>query len=400
MLLTAALLGGCPAPQLPDAGEPDADVHVQDAGEDAGSIDGGGVDAGVPDAGAPDAGELADAGPGFDAGPMPFPDNGVWLTRNYVKYSSFYDPAVVNDLALRMSTQYQVRNWFVNSDRTGSDGRLIEPQVHMVDFLENVHTWEKAHGYHFRIFAWVSGATTGPTAMDLTRPEIRRAVVEECQKLLSPTVPQSYVAGTTRPFDGVQIDFEPSGMDQVRFDALLQLMEELRAGLDEVGRSDALLSFAAHKLGTTNQYQWSPAFYYEMAKRVDVLASMSYNSGSTTGAEYRAWTRNQLQSVLRAVSGQAWTDGAHPPPSRPVTVLFGMPSYPPNASHEPSAENIEYGAQGLRDGINALKLTNDPSLAYLGGGAVYLHTNGINDDNYARWSTEWWWFGHYWLQRW
>ena len=329
-----------------------------------------------------------------------FRGNGVWLTRNYVEYSSFYDPAVVDELADRMSTQYDVGRWFVNVDRVGADGRFIDVASRTNEFLENLADWERRRGVRFEVYAWVSGSTIGTAALDLTRPEVRAAVVEECQRLVAPSVPGSYVARTARPFDGVQLDFEPSGFDQVRFNALLELMDELRAGLAEVGRADARLSVAAHKLGTGGEYEWSPAFYYAMAPRVDVLAAMTYNSGSPDGASYQAWMGKQVASVLRAVSGRTWTDGSHPAPQRPIEVLFGLPAYPSNPNHDPGAESIAFGADGMRAALSELKEAGDPSVPFFGGAAVYLHTKGIADDGYARWDTEWWWFGHHWLQRW
>jgi hypothetical protein len=177
-------------------------------------------------------------------------------------------------------------------------------------------------------------------------------------------------------------------------------MDELRAGLASVGRSDALLSIAAHKLGTSNSYFWSPSFYYQMAPHVDVLASMTYNSGSLSGADYQAWIRDETTQTLKAVSGQAWSDGSHPPPSNQVEVLFGLPAYPANANHDPASENIQYGALGMKQGMQDLANANDPSTSYLNGAAVYLTTKGVDNDGYARWSTEWFWFGRYWLERW
>ncbi|MGA9520863.1 MAG: glycosyl hydrolase family 18 protein [Myxococcaceae bacterium] len=381
--LPMALLGSCePVFQGSDGGTTpsDSDASVEVPGD-------GSVDAGPelrPDAGLEEDGGVPDAGTASVA------RNGVWLTRNYVAYSSFYAPAVVEDLATRMSSQYEIGRLFVNVDRIGADGRFIDAAPKMSEFLENLAAWESRSGRRFEVYAWVNGSTTGTAAIDLTRPEVRAAVVEECQKLVAPWESGSYVAGTQRPFDGVQIDFEPSGFDQVRFNALLELMDELRTGFAAVGRSDALLSVAAHKLGTGGEYQWSPAFYDAMADRVDVLAAMTYNSGSDDGAAYQTWMRQQVTGVLKALSA----------PKRPMEVLFGLPSYPPNASHDPAAETIASGADGMRAAIAELESAADPALAFLGGAAVYLHTKGIADDGYARWDTEWWWFGHHWLQRW
>ncbi len=380
-----AFMGAC------EPGVQDGRLEAED-----GAIDGSveepadaGVDAGTETS--LDAGLEVDGGvTGADAGTVTVARNGVWLTRNYVAYSSFYDPAVVDDLAQRMSSQYEIGRFFVNVDRVGADGRFIDAAPKMSEFLENLADWEARTGKRFEVFAWVSGSTIGTAALDLSRPEIRAAVVEECQRLVSTTVAGSYVSGTKRPFDGVQIDFEPSGFDQVRFNGLLALMDELRNGLAEVGRPDALLSVAAHKLGTGGEYQWSPAFYDAMADRVEVLAAMTYNSGSVDGPAYQAWMHKQVTGVLKAVTA----------PKRPMEVLFGLPAYPANNSHNPAAETIAFGAEGMRSALEELEQTAAPALTYLGGAAVYLHTKGTADDGYARWDTEWWWFGRHWLQRW
>jgi len=68
--------------------------------------------------------------------------------------------------------------------------------------------------------AWINGTltTTDADFIDVGNAAKRQAMVSECKKLISTTVPGSYVPGATRAFDGIQIDFEPGGLDSARFD--------------------------------------------------------------------------------------------------------------------------------------------------------------------------------------
>jgi hypothetical protein len=34
------------------------------------------------------------------------------------------------------------------------------------------------------------------------------------------------------------------------------------------------------------------------------------------------------------------------------------------------------------------------------GAANFLYTDGTGKDHFGSTSTDWWWFGHYWLQAW
>ena len=73
------------------------------------------------------------------------------------------------------------------------------------------------------------------------------------------------------------LDFEPSGADSTRFDNLKLMMDELHSAF--TAYPGKLTSYAAHKYGTANEWWWSPVFYYYMARRVDILAAMTYDSG-------------------------------------------------------------------------------------------------------------------------
>ena len=164
-----------------------------------------------------------------------------------------------------------------------------------------------------------------------------------------------------------------------------------------------LISFVApkHQDNTLSEWSWSSSFYYAMGRHVDLLAAMTYDSGEKTGNLYENWMRDQTTSILRSVSGKVWgNDPGHPSPENGIKVMLGFPAFPPNANHDATAENIEYAAPGVDAGLNALETSGDRSRDYFQGAAVFLHTDGTGKDHYASKATDWWWFGHYWLQAW
>ena len=344
--------------------------------------------------------EISIAAPAFAQ--VRHPDNAVWLGHGYVTSQSSVDR--VPSLADDMKEDYHVLYWFVNVGKANSSGRLIGGTSGLskaVAFLNDLNSWEVSHHYRFKVLAWINGILTATDAdfIDVANAAKRQVIVNECKRLISTTGPDSYIPGATRAFDGIQIDFEPSGLDSARFDNLKTLMDEIRSAFS--ASPGKLTSFAAPKYGTTSNWFWSPTFYYYMGRHVDLLAAMTYDSRLTTGIAYQDWIRNQTTDILRSVSGQFWNhDANHPVPRNGVKVIIGFPAFPPSAIHNLNAENIKYAALGVEAGLNTLQSNGDLSRSYFQSAGVFLHTDGTGRDNYANKSTDWWWFGHYWLGVW
>jgi glycosyl hydrolase family 18 (putative chitinase) len=330
------------------------------------------------------------------------PDNAVWLGHAYVTTQSYVEK--VPSLAHDMKEDYRVLYWFVNVGKVNSSGQIIGGPAGLgkaVAFLNELNRWEASHRYRFKVVAWINGTltTTDADFIDVGNAAKRQVVVNECKKLISTTVPDSYVPGATRAFDGIQIDFEPSGFDSARFDNLKTLMDEIRSAF--TASPGKLTSFAAPKYGTTSRWFWSPTFYYYMGRHVDLLAAMTYDSKLIAGTAYQDWIRDQTRDILRSVSGKFWNnDSTHPAPINGVKVIIGFPAFPPTAVHNLDAENIKYAAPGVDAGLNILESHGDPSRSYFQGAGVFLHTDGTGRDNYANKATDWRHFGHYWLQAW
>jgi hypothetical protein len=333
--------------------------------------------------------------------PPPSYRNGVWLSYNHGESSAQYAQSAVNDLATRLHASYNVDSWFLNVGHVDSTGRIVNVPPHLTDFLSAVASWESANQVSLHLIAWLNGATdpaTNTSAVDVSLPSVRGAVVAETQKLVSTSVPGSYVLA--RPLDGVQIDFEPSGDDASqpgRFEGLSSLMDEMRAGFAAVNRPSAWVSLAAPQIGSASAWRFTPQQYYELAPKVDLLALMAYDTQLATGADYQARVQQQVNDILRAIQGESFNDGQHLPPASPSGLLVGLPAYAQTANHDPAVENVAAGAQGLTSAVSALTAGNDPAARNLAGAAVYLHNDGTGTDGYAGWSTDWADFASFWL---
>lgn len=334
--------------------------------------------------------------------------NGVWLTHAYVSTASFIDTNT-DTLLQKMSASYAVDALYVNVGTIDSSGRVASGTYpYVVRFLDRVAAYEAAHGVTFKVFAAVSGNLDPAVGNDIDistgTGNVRSTIIDEAERFTSSSVTGSYVASASRTFDGVVIDFEPSGprdnaTDDTNFNNLKTLMQAMRTAFNGAGLSSRELGVAAHKYGDFSRWKWPTRYFYYMAKYVNVLPVMTYNSGSTSGAGYQSWMQSQATSVLRSVSGKAYADSNHPPPTNSPRVYFGFPAYPASSSHDPAYENTKYGAWGLDAAVTALvNDASDDSEDFMAGAFMYLHVDGNSaTQTYARWDTDWYWFYTYWL---
>ena len=107
-----------------------------------------------------------------------------------------------------------------------------------------------------------------------------------------------------------------------------------------------------------SQRTWRASYYREVAKRVDQVAVMTYDSGMPLPSLYRQWMQFQVVEISRAVEG---TD---------VQLFFGVPTYDENSwTHRPSAENMHTGLEGVIAGLN----DQEAQPATVTGVAIYPH---------------------------
>lgn len=144
-------------------------------------------------------------------------------------------------------------------------------------------------------------------------------------------------------FDGVHLDPEPIPSDDAD---VLVLLDAVRQAIGP----DVILSistrhiqpvFSDTRLPWIGQFLWRASYYREIARRVDQVALMTYDSHLPLPQLYRLWTRFQVIALTRALEGVE------------VDVFIGVPtSEEVTASHVPRAENMASGLQGTIDGLN------------------------------------------------
>ncbi|MFF1836241.1 glycoside hydrolase family 18 protein [Streptomyces sp. NPDC058231] len=186
-----------------------------------------------------------------------------------------------------------------------------------------------------RVQAWLGDvlATEGPTGLRLERPASRSAVVASARQVLD--------AG----FDGVHFDLEPVHSEDRHY---LSLLDDLRV-LTRARR--ASLSVAAHQIDplpaahgvvgalSGSQKWWSQKFFGQVARRVDQIAVMSYDSWMPLEGMYGGYVAEQTALALEVT-----------PPG--TDLLMGLPFFhEDDIGHHESAETVAAAIRGTRLGL-------------------------------------------------
>ena len=359
--------------------------------------------------------------------PGDYQQNASFMSYNYLHAPSYSANCDLADLtscptlefAHKSDAYYAVTHWFPNAGNLDDSGRISATSVPRaaVSFLNALAAYENQYGVSFTVLAMLNRDNSGTTPLDLADATVRASIVDECINLVSTTTAGSYIRGATRAFDGVVLDIEPTGPvlgDDSYFNLVKQLMIEIQSAF----RADPALAgkqtaFTAPKFGTGDRWFWNASYYHYMARHVDYLIAMTYDSRETTGGGYSNWLAQQTQNILDSVSGRWWNfDADHPAPTNGVKVFIGFPAFPHRPPiHYRNAENAVYAARGTLQGLQWNdQPPGDISNSYFQGAAMYTHVNGrptLGPDgqpdlmrSYATYSWDWWWWGRYWLGAW
>ncbi|MFF1489322.1 hypothetical protein ACIGZH_21810 [Streptomyces sp. NPDC058319] len=187
-----------------------------------------------------------------------------------------------------------------------------------------------------RVQAWLGDvlATESPDGLRLERAATRAAVVESTRAVLA--------AG----FEGAHFDLEPLHSGDRDY---LGLLDDLRALTHARG---AVLSVAAHQIdplpafhsvwGTLTGHPkwWSQAYFGEVARRVDQIAVMSYDTMQPSQSLYGGYVAQQTSLALEAT-----------PPT--TDLLMGLPFFHENRfGHWGHAETVPAAVRGVRLGLS------------------------------------------------
>ncbi|MGW0509652.1 hypothetical protein ACWD1W_10350 [Streptomyces olivaceoviridis] len=187
-----------------------------------------------------------------------------------------------------------------------------------------------------RVQAWLGDklASESPDGLRLERAATRAAVVTSARQILA--------AG----FEGTHFDLEPLHSGDRDY---LSLLDDLR---DLTHARGAVLSVAAHQIdplpafhsfwGTTTGHPkwWSQAYFGQVARRVDQIAVMSYDTMQPLESLYGGYVAQQTSLALEATP--EGTD-----------LLMGLPFYHENRfGHRARAETVPAAVRGVRLGLS------------------------------------------------
>jgi hypothetical protein len=340
--------------------------------------------------------------------PRDYQQNASFLSRRFLTDSK-NAAALTSDFLARADKLYKTPLLFPNGGLLSSMGVLDHAPYAAKLFLDQVSGYETANRRTFTVMPYLNAYSPEDHShpanlrLDLTDPAVRANVVAECARYVSNKAPGSYVAGAARAFDGIVIDIEPAG-DPAFFASLKTLMADIRVSFDRAGLRNKKIGVAAPQFTARSpkpNWGWDSSDYYYIARYVDYVIAMTYDSSLTDESRYQPWIAEQTAHILQAVSGAAWRfDSSHPKPTSGVRVLIGLPGfYAVTKAHDPEVESVAHGAAGIRDGLFLLLSTDKLSLGYFQGAAMFSHDGGAGDSQYARYDKDWRWWTECWLGR-
>ena len=338
--------------------------------------------------------------------PGEYRENASFLSRRFLTDSK-NAAALTDDLVSKADKLLRVRLLFPNGGLLDKTGGLDHAPSAVKVFLDHVSAYEHANGVAFTLMPYLNGYTPQDAAhaaelrLNLEDPAVRAHIVAECGRYVSAAVPGSYVRGAARAFDGIVLDLEPAG-DPAFLGSLKTLLAEIRASFEGMGLGKKKIGFTAPQYTDRSpkpNWGWSSSDFHYMARYVNDLIAMTYDSGLTDQSKYEPWMSEQTLRILQGVSGAAWNfDAAHPRPTNGVRVLLGLPGFhTPTKAHNPDVETIVQGGPGIADALSQLKAKDRVTLSYFQGAAMYTHDGGAADSIYARYEEDWLWWRQHWL---
>ena len=255
-----------------------------------------------------------------------------WFARNERDASLFRDPKRIRQLA-RLLADHGVMYVFLHLCPCGPGGAVAPVDAEQTErFLDAFAD--------FRVLPWIGGVRGRQCSPE--SPTWRATFVASVVELLR-----------AHPrLAGVHVNIEPLPSGDPDF---LTLLDELRQALP----SGKLLSVAAYPPPTrwqpSPEVHWDESYLRQVARRVDQLAVMMYDTGIRWRKPYRHLMSQWTAEVLD------W--------SGDTQVLLGLPAYDDAGVgyHHPDVENLENSLLGVHAGLSRF----DTLPAHYRGVALY-----------------------------
>jgi hypothetical protein len=226
-----------------------------------------------------------------------------------------------------------IRDLYVHAGPLEHDGTL--PLASVSPRARWFTTAMRAAAPAVRVQAWL-GDVVQPgkdPGMDLDDPAVRTRVVASSAAVLD------------QGFQGIHFDFEPVQSGSSGFLAVLDQTHELTAARGvplsvAAAQIDPLFHVNALPLLLTGEGKWwSQGYFAEVARRVEQIAVMSYDTAMPLQSLYGGYVAKQTRLALGATP--ASTD-----------LLMGLPAYwESNPSHWGHAETVAAAVRGARLGL-------------------------------------------------
>ncbi|MGW5658600.1 glycoside hydrolase family 18 protein [Streptomyces sp. NPDC003758] len=225
-----------------------------------------------------------------------------------------------------------IRDLYVHAGPLEHDGTLPKPAYRNARWLiDAVH--RELPGV--RVQAWLGDklASEGRVGLRLQRQETRAAVVRSARQVLA--------AG----FDGAHFDLEPLHSGDRDYLTLLDALHRvtsahhvpLSVAAPQIDPLPALHSVTGL---TGHPKWWSQRYFGQVARRVDQIAVMSYDTAMPLESLYGGYVAQQTSLALEVT-----------PPS--TDLLIGLPFYhEDHIGHHASAETVTAAVRGARLGLS------------------------------------------------
>jgi len=256
--------------------------------------------------------------------------NAAWLGVEWVK-----DPHDKSEIATLAHSLWQRQICFVYVfvSYLRRDGEFNKTYIQASEFVRGL----KAAQPDLNVQAWIGLPLKQPGTPGSGWVDLRDAMTQ--QKITAFCTDITRLAG----FDGVHLDPEPVPNGDAN---VLTLLDEIRHAIGpnltlSIATPRIQPIFSDNSLPLVGWVAWRAGYYREVAKRVDQIAVMVYDSGLPLPVLYRQWGRFQVIEISRALDG---TD---------VDLFFGVPTSEEKTwTHWPGAENMTSGLLGVVDGLN------------------------------------------------
>ncbi|EST39710.1 hypothetical protein N566_00495, partial [Streptomycetaceae bacterium MP113-05] len=229
-----------------------------------------------------------------------------------------------------------IRDLYVHTGPLESDGTLRADRHPRAGWLLAAVARELPH---VRVQAWLGQKVVyderEPGRLLLPDPAPRRTIVATARQVLD------------LGFDGVHLNLEPLRSGDGHY---LELLDRLRR---TVHRRDGVLSVASHQIDPVpgghalaaaltqdgRSKWWSRDYFGQVARRVDQIAVMTYDTWTPLESLYGGYVAQQTELALENAP-------------RDVDVLMGLPFYHTDTlAREPEAETVPAAVRGVRLGL-------------------------------------------------